>query len=75
MVFRQRNSQRLNMETPTAELARIAALQARPPKVHVVLTGRDAHEKLIDVADTVTEMRKIKHAFDADVPAQRGIEH
>lgn len=53
----------------------VETLEARPPKVHVVLTGRDAHEKLIDTADTVTEMRKVKHAFDADVPAQRGIEH
>jgi cob(I)alamin adenosyltransferase len=41
----------------------------------VVLTGRDAHTQLIEAADTVTEMRKVKHAFDADVPAQRGIEH
>lgn len=53
----------------------IETLRARPPKMHVVLTGRDAHEKLIEVADTVTEMHKIKHAFDANVPSQRGIEH
>ena len=44
----------------------VNTLKARPPKVHVVLTGRDAHEKLVETADTVTEMRKIKHAFDAD---------
>lgn len=53
----------------------VETLTTRPPKVHVVLTGRDAHERLVEVADTVTEMRKVKHAFDADVPAQRGIEH
>ena len=53
----------------------VATLAARPEKMHVVLTGRDAHEKLVVAADTVTEMKKIKHAFDADVPAQRGIEH
>lgn len=53
----------------------LETLRARPPKMHVVLTGRDAHEGLVAVADTVTEMRKVKHAFDADVPAQRGIEH
>ncbi len=53
----------------------VETLQARPPKMHVVLTGRDAHDSLVEVADTVTEMRKIKHAFDADVPAQRGVEH
>ena len=53
----------------------IATLEARPKKMHVVLTGRDAPERLIALADTVTEMTKIKHAFEADVPAQRGIEH
>lgn len=53
----------------------VTTLANRPEKMHVVLTGRDAHERLISVADTVTEMKKIKHAFDADVPAQRGIEH
>lgn len=53
----------------------VETLKARHKKMHVVLTGRDAHEKLVEVADTVTEMKKIKHAFDADVPAQRGIEH
>jgi len=53
----------------------VATLQARPPKMHVVLTGRDAHDKLVAAADTVTEMRKVKHAFDEGVPAQRGIEH
>ncbi len=53
----------------------VETLQTRPPKMHVVLTGRDAHAQLIKAADTVTEMNKVKHAFDADVPAQRGIEH
>jgi cob(I)alamin adenosyltransferase len=53
----------------------LAALGARGERMHVVLTGRDAHESLVEAADTVTEMRKVKHAFDANVPAQRGIEH
>lgn len=53
----------------------VGTLKARPPKMHVVLTGRDAHDDLVGAADTVTEMKKIKHAFDADVPAQRGVEH
>ena len=53
----------------------LETLRNRPAKMHVVLTGRDAHEKLVEAADTVTEMKKVKHAFDADVPAQRGIEH
>jgi len=53
----------------------LEALKARPPHVHVVLTGRGAPEALLELADTVTEMRKVKHAFDLGVPAQRGIEH
>jgi cob(I)alamin adenosyltransferase len=52
----------------------LACLRERPPHVHVVLTGRDAPQELIDLADTVTEMRAVKHHFDAGVPAQRGIE-
>jgi ATP:corrinoid adenosyltransferase len=40
----------------------------------VVITGRGAPAELIEAADTVTEMRAIKHAFDAGVRAQRGIE-
>jgi cob(I)alamin adenosyltransferase len=53
----------------------LETLGNRPEKSHVILTGRDAPEKLITISDTVTEMKKIKHAFDANVPAQRGIEH
>ncbi|MFC0595005.1 cob(I)yrinic acid a,c-diamide adenosyltransferase [Thermus composti] len=53
----------------------LEALSARPPHVHVVVTGRGAPEALLALADTVTEMRKVKHAFDQGVPAQRGIEH
>jgi cob(I)alamin adenosyltransferase len=53
----------------------VAALQARPQHLHVVVTGRDAPLALVEAADTVTEMRKIKHAFDAGVPAQPGVEH
>jgi cob(I)alamin adenosyltransferase len=51
-----------------------AALQNRPAMQHVVVTGRGAPDSLIELADTVTEMRPIKHAFDAGVRAQRGIE-
>lgn len=50
------------------------ALAARPTHVHVVLTGRDAPDELIALADTVTEMTMVKHHFRAGVPAQRGIE-
>jgi len=53
----------------------LGVLRERPPHVHVVVTGREAPEALLDLADTVTEMRKVKHAFDQGVPAQRGIEH
>ncbi|GAA6119986.1 cob(I)yrinic acid a,c-diamide adenosyltransferase [Acidovorax sp. FG27] len=49
-------------------------LAARPRDVHVVLTGRRCPQEVIDVADTVTEMALVKHAFQAGVPAQRGIE-
>ena len=52
----------------------LATLRERPPQVHVVLTGRRCPDELIDLADTVTEMVKHKHAFEAGVPAQRGIE-
>ncbi|WP_295584029.1 cob(I)yrinic acid a,c-diamide adenosyltransferase [uncultured Lamprocystis sp.] len=52
----------------------IDALDARPDHQHVVVTGRGAPPGLIEIADTVTEMRPIKHAFDAGVMAQKGIE-
>jgi cob(I)alamin adenosyltransferase len=52
----------------------LRALRERPPHVHVLLTGRDAPQELIDLADTVTEMALIKHHHKAGVPAQRGIE-
>ncbi len=52
----------------------LATLRARPKEVHVVLTGRRCPPEIIELADTVTEMVKIKHAFNAGIPAQRGIE-
>ena len=52
----------------------LACLRERPPHVHVVLTGRNAPDELAALADTVTEMRMVKHHFQAGVPAQRGIE-
>ena len=51
-----------------------AALRARPEHVNVIATGRDAPEELIEVADTVTEMRKVKHAYDRGVRAKRGVD-
>lgn len=52
----------------------LEALRSRPPMQHVVLTGRGAPDALIEYADTVTEMRPVKHAFDAGISAQPGIE-
>jgi cob(I)alamin adenosyltransferase len=50
------------------------ALACRPVDQHVVVTGRSAPKALIDAADTVTEMQAVKHAFQAGVSAQKGIE-
>ena len=52
----------------------IADLLERPAMQHVVITGRGAPEALIDIADTVTEMTVVKHAFKAGITAQAGIE-
>ncbi|RYY69371.1 MAG: cob(I)yrinic acid a,c-diamide adenosyltransferase [Comamonadaceae bacterium] len=52
----------------------LATLRERPKHVHVVLTGRRCPPEIIELADTVTEMTLIKHAFKAGIPAQRGIE-
>ncbi len=52
----------------------LAALAARPPRQHVVITGRGAPDALVEAADTVTEMRLVKHAFKAGIKAQLGIE-
>lgn len=53
----------------------VAAITGRPAKVNVVCTGRDAPRALLDVADTATEMRKIKHAYDTGVLAKKGIDY
>jgi cob(I)alamin adenosyltransferase len=50
-------------------------LKQKPEMVHVILTGRSAHPKIIEAADTVTEMRQVKHAYEAGILAQRGIEY
>jgi len=46
----------------------------RPPWLHLILTGRHAPREVIEVADTVTEMRAVKHAFEQGIKGQQGIE-
>jgi iron complex transport system ATP-binding protein len=58
---------------PVAEV--VEAIASRPPAVNVFATGRDAPAELIACADTVTEMRSRKHAFDRGIRAIRGIEY
>jgi cob(I)alamin adenosyltransferase len=53
----------------------VAVLKKKPEMVHVILTGRNAHPTIVDIADTVTEMRQVKHAYEKGVMAQRGIEY
>ena len=52
----------------------LQTLRERPRDVHVVITGRRCPPEIIELADTVTEMTLVKHAFKAGIPAQRGIE-
>ena len=52
----------------------VAALSARRPDLHIVVTGRTAKPELIDAADLVTEMTMVKHPFRSGVKAQKGIE-
>lgn len=53
----------------------VETVSSRPDRVNLFLTGRDAPERLIELADTVTEMTKIKHAYDRGVMARRGIDY
>ncbi len=53
----------------------VATLKKKPEMVHVILTGRNAHPTIVELADTVTEMRQVKHAYEKGVMAQRGIEY
>jgi cob(I)alamin adenosyltransferase len=52
----------------------VEVLRSRPGTQHVVITGRDAPQQLLDAADLVTEMTKVKHPMDAGRKGQRGIE-
>ena len=53
----------------------VDGVRRRAPRTNVVITGRDAHQELVAVADTVTEMRKVKHAYDRGIGAKKGIEY
>lgn len=52
----------------------LQTLDARPKDTHVIITGRDAPQKLIDYADLVTEMREVKHPFQQGIKAQPGLD-
>ena len=57
------------------ELAQVhELLDARPPKMHMILTGRNAHEELIERADTVSEVNEIKHAYRKNIEPQPGVD-
>jgi cob(I)alamin adenosyltransferase len=53
----------------------VEALAKRPERVHVICTGRNAHPKLVEAADLVTEMREVKHPYTKGILAQRGIDY
>lgn len=52
----------------------IAAIENRPPRQNVIVTGRGCHSRLLELADTVSELRPVKHAFDSGIQAQVGID-
>ncbi len=52
----------------------IDALKQRPPMQTVIITGRAAHRELVELADTVSEVKNVKHAFQAGIKAQKGID-
>ena len=51
------------------------ALRKKPEMVHVILTWRNAHPSIVELADLVTEMREVKHPYQKGILAQRGIEY
>ncbi len=53
----------------------VSGLRGRAPHTNVVITGRDAAPELVDLADTVSEVRMVKHAFERGIKARRGIEY
>ena len=53
----------------------IALVEARPEKVHLILSGRHAHEEVVRRAHLVTEMRNIKHPYELGIEAEKGIDY
>lgn len=51
------------------------ALQDRPPHQHVIITGRNASQKLLDIADTISEVKDVRHAFNSGIRVQKGIDY
>ena len=58
---------------PGVEVAK--TIRDRPAHVNVIATGRDAPDELLEVADTITEMRKVRHVYDTGVRARRGLDY
>lgn len=52
----------------------VTVLEKRPKRLHLIMTGRDAHERVVEKADLVTEMREVKHPYAQGIKAQKGIE-
>ena len=52
----------------------LESLQNRPPQQHVVVTGRGCHRALLDMADTISEVQNVRHAFDHGIRAQQGVD-
>ncbi|MBD1575482.1 MULTISPECIES: cob(I)yrinic acid a,c-diamide adenosyltransferase [Vibrio] len=52
----------------------VAAIESRPAMQSVIITGRAAHRRLIEIADTVSEVRNVKHAFESGIKARKGID-
>ncbi len=50
-------------------------VRSKPPLLHLILTGRDAHPEIIELADTVSEVREIKHAYRKDIEPQPGVDY
>jgi cob(I)alamin adenosyltransferase len=53
----------------------LALFEEKPDRLHLILTGRDAHQSIVERADLVTEMNEIKHQYSKCIKAQKGIEY